>query len=222
MGLGAGLLENVVFPAKQGFQRHCGTLPQGIDGWVGHLCKLLAEIIIYRSRFARQNSDGRIISHRAGSLDRTLGHDPDHMLALFVADAKKFLVYRQVLAGLLHVNMRCRFFQFIVTGNADDVLCQPVSVGLARLQDLIHLTRAPYPADLGIHNKHFTRPDTTFLDHIDLIVIPYTNLGCHRDPVVFGNHITGRAQTIAVKVAGGNTAVGHNNACRTIPWLYVH
>ena len=74
----------------------------------------------------------------------------------------------------------------------------------------------------GIDNHQLARADATFLDDFIRLIIPDPNFRGTGNQLVFGDDVARRTQAVTVKVTGGKTAVGHNNARRAIPRLHVH
>ena len=91
LGVAARLLEQVELRAQAGLQRHHDLLAQRIDGRVGDLRELLAEVVVQRARLARQHRQRRVVAHRGDRLLPLLGQHPQHLLALLVADAEQLL-----------------------------------------------------------------------------------------------------------------------------------
>ena len=70
---------------------------QRVDRWVGHLRKLLAEVVIQTAALARQYGKRGIVTHGADRFLRVFPQYLQDLLQLFIAVAKQFLVGRQLL-----------------------------------------------------------------------------------------------------------------------------
>src|SRR6266851_4598376 len=71
-------------------QRHDDTLPNGIDGGVGDLCKQLTEVIIDDTRFSGHSGERRIISHRTKSLISAGDHGEHKEVELFHSETESY------------------------------------------------------------------------------------------------------------------------------------
>ena len=221
MGMRGGFQKYVVLTSEQGLQRHGGLFTQRVDGRIGDLRELLPEIIVERPRLPGHDRHRRVISHGPGGLDRISGHHPYDLFTLLVGDAIKFLKYGQHLTAISHVFRGCFGFLLVVVVYTNDIFCQPVAIGPPGFQVIIDFPGSPQLALRGIYREHFTRADPPFFHHARLGVIPHADLGCQCYPAVVGHDVTGRAQTVAVQVAGSDAAVGHDDTRRSVPGLDV-
>ena len=92
IGMFGGFLEHITLTTEAGFQRHHHLLTDGIDGRVGDLSKLLAEIIIRRAQLAREHREGGVIAHRANRFHAVFGQRANHLIAFLEADLKQLLI----------------------------------------------------------------------------------------------------------------------------------
>ncbi len=94
-------LKQVFFSAEKCFQRHHDLFAERVDRRIGHLCKLLTEIVKERPGQLRKNRVGSVIPHGTGRLRCIFSQHPDDVFALLVRDIKKFFVNAQL------VGVRC-------------------------------------------------------------------------------------------------------------------
>ncbi|SQI20067.1 Uncharacterised protein [Salmonella enterica subsp. arizonae] len=74
----------------------------------------------------------------------------------------------------------------------------------------------------GINYHQFAGTDAALLDHFVRLIVPDADFRSAGDQLIFGDDIACRPQAVTVEVAGGETPVGHYDACRAVPRLHVH
>ena len=219
LGVAARLLEQVELRAQAGLQRHHDLLAQRIDGRVGDLRELLAEVVVQRARLARQHRQRRVVAHRGDRLLPLLGQHPQHLLALLVADAEQLLA-----AAPPRRRPRLPVRHPAVDQGADvaRALPQPLPVGPAGAVAAVDVARVQELAGAGVDRHHLARPHAALGHHLGVVVLVHADLRSQHDAPVAGDHVAGRAQAVAVQHAGGVAAVGQHDASRPVPGLHVH
>ena len=71
----------------------------GIDGRIGDLGELLAEVVVEGAHLARQHRHRRVVTHGADRLLAAFGQHADHLVALLEGDLEQLLVDRQIRRG---------------------------------------------------------------------------------------------------------------------------
>ncbi len=135
---------------------------------------------------------------------------------VFGAVAKSLLVFQHILViqvGKGYPRLG-QFFQPYF------VLIQPVAIGLLAADFLLQLFIADDAALLQIHDKHFARLQSPFLNHMGRVHGQHTAFAGHDNPVIIGNTITGRAQAVAVKRGADYFSIAEADGCRPVPWLH--
>jgi hypothetical protein len=86
-GMLLGFLEDrLLFRADAGLQRHDHRFAQGIDGRIGHLGELLAEIVVERPLLTGEHGHGGVVAHGAGGLLAGFRQGAEQLVALLEAD----------------------------------------------------------------------------------------------------------------------------------------
>ncbi len=195
IGMIRRFLEDIALGTQTGFQGHHHRLAQRVDGRVGHLGKLLAEVVIDRTHPAGQHSHGGIVTHGAHRLLAVLAERAQYLVALLEADLEHLHVFlqrlrRQELVGRIA----------IIQGalDAQGVLLQPLAIGVARLQAVVHLIGMQHLAGMGVHRQDLAGTDPALADHVLGAVVPYADFRGQGDVAVAGDDVAGRAQAVAV------------------------
>ena len=213
--------EDIHLPADTGGQRHNMGFPQRIDRRVGHLGKLLAEIVINQARAGREYRKRGIIPHRADRFLAVFPQHPQHLFQLFQGVPELLLVDRQLC--IIEGALRRRFIhQILIRREPHNIFLQPRLVRMTGFEIVIGLAGMQNAAFLCINHQQFTRPDTAFFRDFIRLIIPDTDLRGTGDQFICGNDIAGRAQPVAVKVTGRIASVRDNNPGRAVPRLHMH
>ena len=131
-----------------------------VDSGVGYLCKLLAEIVEEYLRFARQDSQRRVISHRGCGLLTTRCHWYERVFYVFFAEAELYFLGVQVLNGVAYLASGMDFFEL----NA--VRVQPLAVGMRMCELLLYFTIVVYFALLRVDKQYLSGLQTPFFDDL--------------------------------------------------------
>ena len=97
-GLRTVFVQHVFEVTKTRFQRHHAIFTQTVDGWVGDLAKVLAEIMAKWAIFLGQNRRWGIVAHRGQSFFAILCHWGQNLFQLFDAIACRDLALTQFCA----------------------------------------------------------------------------------------------------------------------------
>ena len=90
--------EDIRLGADLRLQRHHDAFAQAVDGRIGDLGELLAEVVVQRAHLLRQHRHGRVVAHRAHRLALILGQHANDFVALLGRYVVHFLEQRQRVA----------------------------------------------------------------------------------------------------------------------------
>ena len=210
-------MEHIALSAQIRLQGHDDRLAQRIDGRVGDLCKLLAEIVVQRALLQGQHRHGRVVAHGAHGFITRFRQRAQHLIALFKADLEHFHVGRQIgrLNALGHL---------AVEGIHDALraLFQPALVGMGRLQPPIDLVAVQQLPRVRVHHQQLTRTDAPLGHHVFIAVGVRAHLRGQGDQAVAGAHPARGAQAVAIQQANRVAPVRQHDARRPVPGFHVH
>ena len=219
--LAFGLAEDVHLATDAGGQRHHVGFTQRIDWRVGHLRKLLTEIVVNNARLAGEHGERGIVTHRADRFLPVFAEHANNRVQLFRAVVKLLLEAREgIVVHLAAAHFVVR--QIFERHQATDVFRHPLFIRMAAFQIVIGFRRVQNTAAAGIDHHQLARTDAAFLDHFVRLVIPDADFRGAGDELIFGDDVARRTQTVTVEVTGGKTTVGHHDARRAIPRLHMH
>ena len=211
--------ENVALRADLGLQRHHDALAQRIDRRVGHLRKLLAEVVVQRAHLVRQHRHGSVVAHRAHRLVLVLRQHADDVVTLLLRDVEHLLVEREG-AAVHRLGGEARVHQ--VALEVAHAGLQPGLVGMPRLENLVDVRSRQQGAAVQVECDHVPRPQLALPHHLLGLVVPHAGLGGDRQPSVAGDAEARRPQSVAIEHTQRVAAVGQHHSGRAIPGLHVH
>ena len=139
------------------------------------------------------------------------------MIQGLVAIAKRTLEAEQFLAAVPERTL-VGDFQF---PQFEQIVIQPLAVGLALCIMVLDGFIVDKLALYGIHQKHFSRMQTLFLDDaLYRNVIQCADLRGQDQVAVIGYIVTGRTQTVSVQHSTHHIAIGKDNGGRAVPRLH--
>src|SRR5690606_22289057 len=106
--------------------------------------------------------------------------------------------------------------------NAQRARFQPLFIGLAGFEQVVHILGIVQGAGQGIDRHNLAWAKATLGNYVRWVVVVYTHLRGHGDDVIFGDYPARWTQAIAVKGTYRVAAIGQHQASWAIPWLYVH
>ena len=157
------LLENVLFRAQTGLQRHDDGLTERINGRVGDLREFLPEVIRHMAHLAGQNRHRGIVPHGTDRLLGTLSQWAQHLVPLFKRDIEHLLM-NQKLFGFHQLEFRGRLIQRGLDSQC--IVLEPALVGLGFFEPLVDIPGMQDLAGFGIDGQHLTRANPSLGDHI--------------------------------------------------------
>ena len=219
VGMVSGLFEHIALGAYTGFQAHHDGFAQRIDGRVGHLGKLLTEVVEQGALTTGQHRHGGIVTHGTGGFLPGFCQRAQHLIALFKADLEEFLVAEQILR--IHF-IGAAHFVVVVRLDTQGIALQPVTVRVTDFQAVIDVLGVQDFTGFGVDGQNLARPDTALGHYVFRLVAVHTDFRGQGNKAVLGHHPASRAQTVAVEHTDSITAVRHYQTGRPIPRLHVH
>ena len=215
--LGSGQ-KDVAFRPDLGLQRHHDRFAQAVDGRVGDLRELLAEVVVKRAHLVRQHRHRRVVAHRAHRLILVLGEHADDLVALLLGDVEHLLVERERVA--VHgLGREPRVHQ--VALEVTHALLQPALVGMAGFQDLIDVRRGEERSALQVERDHVAGAELALPDDVFGRVVPHAGLGGDGETAVGRDAEARRPQPVAIERAERVAPIRQHDAGRTVPGLHV-
>ena len=144
---------------------------QRVYRWIGDLGKVLAEIIIYQTRFVRKHGKWRIVAHGADRFLAVFAQDAQHVFQFFLVVAKLFLEHIEF--GLIEPSIAYLIVRHLLKRNqAQHVFVQPFTVRVAGFELVVDFMRVHQFARAGVDDQQLTRANTAFAHHLIRRVIP--------------------------------------------------
>ena len=144
---------------------------QWVYRWIGDLGKVLAEIIIYQTRFVRKHRKWRIVAHGADRFLAVFAQDAQHVFQFFLVVAKLFLEHIEF--GLIEPSIAYLIVRHLLKRNqAQHVFVQPFTVRVAGFELVVDFMRVHQFACAGVDDQQLTRANTAFAHHLIRRVIP--------------------------------------------------
>ena len=195
-------------------QAHHQLLADGVDGGVGHLGKLLAEVVEERLRPVGEHGQRRVVAHRGRRLLAVDGHRHYRGVNILGAVAEHQLLAQQVFDTVLHMPARLQLLQLYA------VCRQPLAVGMLGGQLLLDLSIIVYPALLGVYQQYLARLQTALLGNLRGVEVHHAHLRGHHHHVALGDGVACGAQAVAVEHAAREASVAEEQGRRAVPRLH--
>ena len=195
-------------------ERHHQFLTDGVDGRVGYLGKLLAEIVEENLGLVGEHGQRGVVTHGCGWLLGLGRHGYDGAVDILFAIAEHHFVFYQVGHGILHLASALQFLQLDAVGR------EPLAVRMGSGKALLDFSVIIDLAFLGVNQQNLAGLQTALLGNLSGVEVHDTHLTGHYHHVVLGDGVTGGAQTVAVEHTAGISAVAEKQGCRTVPRLH--
>ena len=191
-------------------------LADGVDGRVGDLGEHLLEVAEQGLMLLREHGQGDIHAHGGGGLLAVPGHGEDDAGQILIGIGKGPLEPLALGVGEgLHLFIGHR--QIL---EVDQVLIQPLAVGLPGGIVGLEIVVLDDLPGLGIHQQHLARAEPVLLDHHGRIDVQHAHLGGENQIVVPGHVVPGGPEAVAVQQRAHQVAVGEDDGGRTVPGLH--
>jgi len=151
-------------------EAHDEFLADGVDGRVGNLCELLAEIVEEYLRFVREHGERSVVSHRCRGLLAFGGHRHEGQLDVFLPEAELRFLGFQVGNGIVYLASAVYFFKL------DAVGVEPLAIGMSVCQLLLDLAIVIDFALLGVDEQNLSGLQSTLLGHLRGVEVDDTHL----------------------------------------------
>ncbi len=215
--LAAGLrprLEEISLRADRGLHRRHELLPDLIQGRIRDLGEQLLEVVVERPRPVRQDGERRVGAHRAERFLALARHrrqqDPEVLVRVSERDLP--LEDRVVIGGGRLVLGQ--------VGELDEVLAQPVGVGVLRRELGLDLLVVDDPAARRVHQEDPARVQALLDQHVLRRDVQHADLGGHDDQAVLRHVVARRPEPVPVEDRPDHRPVGEGDRRRTVPGLH--
>ena len=195
-------------------EAHDEILADGVDGGVGNLRELLAEIVEEDLRAVAEHGKRRVVAHRGRGLLALHGHGNDGVFDVLTTEAKLHTLALEVVDGVAHLASAAYLLEL------DAVGVEPLAVRMLVGQSLANLAIVVDLALLGIDEQNLSGLQTTLLGDLRGVEVHDADLRRHHHRVVLGDGVARWAQTVAVEHAAGETSVGEEQGGRAVPRLH--
>ncbi len=213
----AAVLEDVAVRAERELGRRLEALAQGVDGRVGDLGEALVEVAVEGLRVRREHGQRLVGAHGGERRFAGLGHRADDLVdvVVVVAVARQALGLGNLIVGLRDGSVRlCGD-----VAQVDDLLVEPVAVGLFGGVGVADLVVPDHAALVGVHKEHLAGPERAGDQQLGGGDVERAGLGCEDQAVVAGQVVACGAQAVAVERGAGVASVGVGDRGGTVPGL---
>ena len=191
-------------------------LAERVNRRVGNLRKLLLEVVEQKLVLSGQYRKRNIVSHRSGRLNAVFRHWKDRILDVLIGIAEYLIeavshllaVYRDLLVRNRNVL------------ESQQVAVQPLTVRLPVSIVLLAVVIGDDFLLLRVDQKNSSGRQAGFLHHVFRRNIQNSHLRGEDQPVVIGDVIPGRTQSVPVKGRTEHISVGKQNCRRAVPRLH--
>ena len=181
-------VEQVRTRPDQRHHRHHRLLPDGIDRWVGHLCKALLEVVVEHLWTVREHGRWCVPAHRPDRVLSRLGHRLQEELDVLsrVSECPLRGCERRGIG-----THRCDLWWEI--GEMDLGLVEPSLVRLGTRQRVLEFLIGDDSSLFEVDEQHLAWLESPLLDDLVLWYVEHTHLRCHHDEVVVGYEVPRRS-----------------------------
>ena len=215
VGLGLFLGQDVAQVLEPGLQAHGARFAQRVDGRVGDLAEVLAEIVAQRAGQGRQHGGRGVVAHRADRLLAIAHQGVQQQIQILAAVAGGDLATGQGLA-----RGRARFGSRADDRLQIDHIVQPRLIGVGGGQSVDGLVLVIDAAMLHIDGDQLAGADVQAALHPALGDRHQTGLGARHQEAVHRLDGAQGTQAIAVLARHDPAAVGGADGGRAVPRLH--
>ena len=210
-----GVVQQVRLGTDEGHQGHNQLFADRVDRRIGHLGEQLLEVGVEGLGLGRQDRQGRVVTHGAGSFFAVVAHRLQNDLDVFLGEAESLLAVEQGGAGSVHL-----FFSSGHFVELDADLLDPLLIGLGLGQGVLQFLVVDDAALFHVDEEHLARLQAPLLDDLLLGNRQHAGFGSHDHEIIIGNQVTGRTQAVPVEGRTNLAAVGKGNGCGAVPRLH--
>ena len=195
-------------------QAHHQLLADGVDSRVGHLGKLLTEVVEQHLRTVANDSQRGVVTHGSHRFLPCRSHGDKGSVDVFLSEAEGDELAPEVVHPVLHMAAAVQLLQL------DAVLLEPFAVGMGfgeTFLDVAVVVDAPF---LSIDEQDFPRLQASLAHHVERVEVHHTHLAGYHNHAAAGDGIAAGTQAVAVKHASGVATVGKQQRSRAVPRLH--
>ncbi len=195
-------------------QTHHEVLTDGVDGRVGDLGELLAEVVEEDLRLGREHGQRCVVAHGSRRLLSLGGHGDERILDVFLAETKFHLFGMKMLYAVADLTARVDVLEL------DAVGVEPLAIRMLRSETFLDFPVVVDLAFFGVDEQDLTRLQASFLGDLGGVEVHHADLGGYHHGTVLGDRVAGRTQTVAVEHTSGVAAVAEHQSGRSVPRLH--
>ncbi len=215
-GIFGTLCEQIAFAANHRIQGHYQGFTQGINGRIGDLRKLLAEIIGNVAFLPGKYRHGGVVAHGAHRFLSAFGENADDLIFFLKTDAKGLFAEQQVGNGQGRGQIMVIAMQMLRK------FIQPFPIRMTVHDFGIDAFRVEEASARHIYRDQLAGSDPPLHGNVLMLVVENAYFRSNVDDAVFGDDITRGPQTIAIQSAGGDAAGVQNQTGGAIPGFHAH
>ena len=212
----AGLeIEEIGPRPDQRHQRHHRFLANRVDGRVGDLGEVLVEIIVKQARLVRQHRRRDVAAHGTDRFLADLGHRAEEELDVFLGVAEGLLAVQEgLLVGRHGRDLGRQVFK------VDLGIIQPLLIRMGAGELVLEFVVVDDALLFEVDQQHLAWLQTPFLDDPFFRDRQNADFRAQNHDIVVGDHITRRAQAVAVERRPNLAAIGKGDGRRPVPGLH--
>ncbi len=195
-------------------ERHHQFLADGVDGGVGDLGELLAEVIEKDLRAVTDDGQRRVVAHGCHGLLSGSSHRDDGTVDVLLSIAELDEPPLQMVHAVLHVATALQLLQLHA------VLAEPLAVGMGLGQLGLDLAVVVDAALLRVDEQDLARLQSAFADHVARLEIHHAHFRGHHHHTLLRDGIARGAQTVAVEHAARIASVAEEQGGGSVPRLH--
>ena len=195
-------------------ETHYKFLTYRVDGRIGDLCELLAEIVEEDLWLVGNNSQRSVITHSCHWLLTLSTHRDDRTVDVLLAKAETHQLAFEVLDTVDNLSSALEVLELDAVGR------EPLAIRMLSSKFCLDLTIIVDLAFLRIDEQDLSWLQSTLAHYLAWIEIHHANLARHNHHATLGDGVARWAKTIAVEHTTCETSVAEHQCSRTIPWLH--
>ena len=183
-------------------ERHDQLFAYRVDGGIGHLGKLLAEVVEQQLRAFAHHGQRRVVAHGRHRLLARRSHGDNRAVDILLAKAEGDEFLLQVAHSIVDVPPALEFLKL------HTVLAEPLAIGMGLGQLILDFAIVVDFAFLRIDEQNFSRLQPAFADDIGGLEVHHAHFRGHHHHSLTGNRVARWAQAVAVEQAACVASVG--------------
>ena len=208
-------VEQVALGSDRGDRGGDDFFADTVDRRVSDLREELLEVVVEELRLVRQHGEWDVRSHRAHGFDSILGHRDEQLALVFEGVAEGELALNRIA-----VRRRRGVRGVGDVGKFDEVLIEPLAVGLLGGDLLLDLLVGDDAAFFHVHEEHAAWLQAALGGDVGGVDREDAGFGAHDDEVILGHVVAGRAEAVTVESGANHRAVGEDDGGGAVPRLH--